>query len=124
MVRINDNRIEGELRVNRGFLNGSKDQGGYDVLIKFDGTPIDTLVKHAVNDGVIVLRKRIKNREQARALADGITFIDMVSASPKDPNAQADSLDVDSLSEETRLKLLARLQSRPAKNLETGEDID
>jgi hypothetical protein len=124
MIRIENNRIVGQISVNRGFLNGSKDQGGYQVLVKLDGTPIETLVKHALNDAVIILRKRIKTREQAEALENGITFIDMVSAQAKDPDTIAATLDVDQISKEVMEDLIKRYQTRKLKNLETGEDVD
>jgi hypothetical protein len=110
---IKDGRIVGsELRQNVQFLTNTPDMGGFNVLVKLDGTDVNDLVKHAVNAGIIVLRKRVKTKAQAERLAEGITFAEMVSAQPKDANAMAASIDVDKLDANVAEQLLKQLMAK------------
>lgn len=98
--------------INAQFLHGTPQVGKFTVKVNMNGVNIQTLVKHALLDGVIQLRKRIKTLEQVRALAEGITFDAMVSASPKDANTVAATLDVNSLSPEVLASLMKKIESR------------
>lgn len=113
---IKDNVLTGSETRAAQFLNGSPDCKGYQVKVIMDGADIGDVVKHALNAGIIVLRKRIKTKEQAEALADGITFAQLVSAAPKDSNSMAASIKADELSDEVAEALIAKLQARLAKN--------
>lgn len=113
MNRIENDKIVGEELRSAQFLNGSPDCKDYQVKVVLDGADINEIVKHAINAGLIVLRKRIRTKAQADALANGITFAEMVSAkAPADPNVIASSIDVDKLDPEVEKALLAKLLAR------------
>jgi hypothetical protein len=77
-----------------------------------DGADIGEVVKQALNAGIIILRKRIKTKEQAEELANGITFAQMVSAAPKDSNSMAASMNVDELDPNVAKALLEKLMAK------------
>ena len=93
-TKIEDNTIKGTEYRNSQFLNGGPDVGHYNVKILMDGTTIETLVKAAIDSAIIRLRKRIKTKAQAQALAEGISFESMMAAQPRSATAQVAAIDV------------------------------
>jgi hypothetical protein len=123
-VRIENNRIVGSVTYHSQFLNGSPDCTKYPVKCTFDGADLAEVVRRAYDAAVIVLRKRIKTKAQAEALAEGITFMNMVAAQPKDATTQltsvnVDEVDVDAIPDSLRQKLIEKLMSR-----QTGDNTD
>jgi hypothetical protein len=112
MIKIENNRLVGKTTTNRQFLNGSPDVAGYQVEVDFTGADIAAVVDAAMDSGIITLRKRIKTKEQALALAKGITFAQMVGKQPEDPDTVAASLPVDQMSAEATADLIKRLQAK------------
>ena len=108
-TKIENNVIIGEEHLNAQFLYPGPDANKYPVRVIMDGVSVQTLVKHALNDGVIQLRKRIKSKAQALDLANGITFDAMVSSQPKDANVTASMLNVEELSQASAAALLEKL---------------
>lgn len=109
-TKINENgMIEGTEMISAQFLHGSKDVGSFPVKVIMDGAPIELIVKHALKDAIIQFRKRVTNRAQAEELINGVKFIDLVTARPKDANTMAASLNVDELSPERARALFEQL---------------
>lgn len=125
-TKIENNVIIGEEHLNAQFLYPGPDANKYPVRVIMNNVSIQTLVKHALNDAVIQLRKRIKTKAQALELANGITFEAMVSAQPKDANVAASTINVDELTESSALSLIERiLKARPdLVNTIAGEGQD
>jgi hypothetical protein len=123
---IKDNRLTGTETRAAQFLNGGPDCKGYQVKVIMDGADINDVVKHALNAGIIVLRKRIKTREQAEALAEGITFAQMVSAAPKDADSMAATIisNPDKLSAENTDALIKILLAKQAAQQAQAENED
>jgi hypothetical protein len=123
-VRIENGRLVGSVTYHSQFLNGSPDCTKYPVKCTFDGADLAEVVRRAYDAAVIVLRKRIKTKAQAEALAEGITFMNMVAAQPKDATTQltsvnVDEVDVDAIPDSLRQKLIEKLMSR-----QTGDNTD
>jgi NAD/NADP transhydrogenase alpha subunit len=123
-VRIENGRLVGSVTYHSQFLNGSPDCTKYPVKCTFDGADLAEVVRRAYDAAVIVLRKRIKTKAQAEALAEGITFMNMVAAQPKDATTQltsvnVDEVDVDAIPDSLRQKLIEKLMSR-----QTGDNTN
>lgn len=121
---IRDNVLTGEEIRNARFLNGSPDCREYQVKVVMNGADIGDVVKQAINAGIIVLRKRIKTKEQAEDLANGITFAQLVSAAPKDAESMAATIinDPDKLSAKSTEVLLKVLLAKQAAQQAENED--
>jgi hypothetical protein len=94
-VRIENGRLVGSVTYHSQFLNGSPDCTKYPVKCTFDGADLAEVIRRAYDAAVIVLRKRIKTKAQAEALANGISFMNMVAAQPKDATTAIASIDID-----------------------------
>jgi hypothetical protein len=123
-ARIENNRLTGTYDVMAQFLHGSPDCTKYLVRVLLDGADINEIIRRAVDAALIVLRKRIKTKAQADALAQGITFMNMVAAIAKDPTAQVASIDVNqidvnALPDSVRQAWIEKLMTR-----ETSDNTD
>jgi NAD/NADP transhydrogenase alpha subunit len=123
-VRIENGRLVGSVTYHSQFLNGSPDCTKYPVKCTFDGADLAEVIRRAYDAAVIVLRKRIKTKAQAEALANGISFMAMVAAQPKDATTQltsvnVDEVDVDAIPDSLRQKLIEKLMSR-----QTGDNTN
>jgi hypothetical protein len=114
-VRIENGRIVGEVHTSAQFLYPSPQARQFPLTVTLDGTDLNLIVKHAIKDAIIVLRKRIKTVEQAEALAKGLTFNQLVQAQPKTADDVAASLNVDELSDEALAMLAKRFETRGIK---------
>ncbi len=113
-IRIEDNKLVGSITTSPSFLNGSPDCRQYEMIIDYTGADINEVCKRAQDSGTIILRKRIKTKDQAVKLGTGITFGEMVSAAPKDANSALATVlnKVEDISKESALEAIKALQAR------------
>lgn len=117
-VRIEDNKIVGDVTVTGQFLHGTKDVNGFQVRFDLDGVDVETLALAAIKHAVIPLRKKVKTVEQAKALADGIRLEYAIGKQPKDANSMAQQVNVDELNPDVAEALLKKLAAKMGMDLE------
>jgi len=126
MVRIEDNKLMGEVVVVRQFLyNTGFDPGMYKVKIIFDGADINEVVTSAINDGIIAGRKIYRTPEACEALANGVSFHNLITKKAQEtPDAKAATLDVNALSPEMFKMLMRKVQAKAEADAKADNEND
>lgn len=77
-IEIRDGKLYGDISGMKQFLHGTTHCGNYMFKVTFDGTPFEQTLPLLLDKLSIRQRPKTKTLEQAKALANGVTFESVV----------------------------------------------